>query len=135
MNWTRVLVGGLAAGFVTNLLDFVLHGLLLAPTYERLSEVFTQEQANPLWFLVNSLVIGVLVAVLFGKSRASWAPGWKGGVAFGLLFGLATFFLNHYHPLVIDGFPYYLAWCWGGVGLIDSLVAGAILGAVIRRED
>jgi hypothetical protein len=35
MNWTRVVSGGLAAGIVTWLADFVMHGILLSDTYTR----------------------------------------------------------------------------------------------------
>jgi hypothetical protein len=43
-----------------------------------------------------------------------------------------VFFQRFYDPMVIDGYPYYLAWCQGGISMIDSLLAGAVLGAVIK---
>ena len=133
MNWTRVLLGGLVAGIVTNLADFVMHGMIMANTYKKYDQVFTQTQASPAKFAAVSIVVAVFIAILFAKTRGSWADGAKGGAAFGLWFGLAIFFLNFYSPLVIAGFPYYLGWCWGGMGLIDSLLGGAVLGAIIKR--
>ena len=134
MNWTRIVTGGILAGIVTWLADFVMHGVLLGDTYARYSQVFTQTQANPLSFAAVSVALGLFVAVLFGKTRASWAAGWQGGAAFGVYFGLAVFFGNFYYPLVIDGFPYYLGWCWGGIGVVDSVLAGAVLGAIVPRS-
>ncbi len=134
MNWTRVLLGGIVAGIVTNIADFLMHGMVMAETYKKYDQVFSQAEANPLHFAAVSVVVAIFVAILFGKSRASWGAGWKGGAAFGLWFGLAFFFMNFYHPLVIAGFPYYLAWCWGGIGLIDGVLAGAVLGAIIPRQ-
>lgn len=133
MNWTRVLLGGLVAGIVTNLADFVMHGMIMANTYKKYDQVFTQTQASPAKFAAVAIMISIFVAILFAKTRGSWADGAKGGVTFGLWFGLAIFFLNFYSPLVIAGFPYYLGWCWGGMGLIDSLLGGAVLGAIIKR--
>jgi hypothetical protein len=133
MNWTRVLLGGLAAGIVTTIADFVLHGMVMAPTYMRYTEVFSQTQANPLWFTLISICIGIAVAVLFALTRGSWASGVAGGVTFGFFVGLVGFFPSFYSPLVIEGFPYYLAWCWGGITMIDSLLAGAVLGGIVRR--
>lgn len=117
-----------------NLADFVMHGLVMGPTYKRYTGIFTQTQANPAWFALIAVCIGLSAALLFSKSRASWAPGWKGGVTFGFLLGLVGFFPSFYSSLVIDGFPYYLSWCWGGITLIDSLLAGAVLGAIVKRE-
>ena len=79
MNWNRVIGGGIAAGIVLWLAGFVMHGVILGKTYERYTEAFTQTQANPLHFLAISVALGVFAAVLFGKTRASWAAGAKGG--------------------------------------------------------
>jgi hypothetical protein len=132
MSWTRAILAGLVAGFVMNLADFVMHGLLLANTYERY-DVFTKEQANPFWFLVISFCIGIAAAILFAKSRGSWAQGWKGGATFGFFLGLTAYFANFYNPLVLEGFPYYLSWCWGGINLIDGVLGGAVLGAIYKK--
>ena len=134
MNWTRILLGGLAAGIVMTIADFVMHGMIMAPTYMRYTEVFSQTQANPAWFMLIGICIALTAALMFGKTRASWAPGWKGGLTFGFFLGLVGFFPGFYNVLVIDGFPYHLVWCWGGITMIDSLIAGAILGLVIKRE-
>ena len=69
-----------------------------------------------------------MAALLFARTRGSWAAGWKGGLSFGLFLGLVLFFQRFYDPLVIDGYPYYLSWCQGGISMIDSLLAGAVIG-------
>ena len=81
-----------------------------------------------------SIAVSLGVAILFAKTRATWASGWKGGATFGLFFGIAHFFTGFYNPLVIAGFPYYLGWCWGGIGVIGGVVRGAVLGALIPRN-
>lgn len=134
MNWTRILAGGVAAGIAMNVADFVMHGMIMSATYMRYTEVFSQTQANPLWFTLIGVCMGIAAALLFGKTRASWAPGWKGGLVYGFFLGLVGFFPDFYNALVIEGFPYYLVWCWGGITMIDSLIAGTVLGAVIRRD-
>ena len=133
MNWGRVFAGGIVGGIVVNLVDFVLHGQVMAETYKKYDTVFSQKEANPAFFFAAAILVGIFVALLFAKTRASWAEGWKGGATFGLFFGLATFFMNFYNPLVIADFPYYLSWCWGGIGVIDGVVGGAVLGSIIKR--
>jgi hypothetical protein len=133
MNWTRVVVGGVVAGIVTNLVDFLMHGVILANTYKKYTVAFTQTQTNPLFFLAVSVAISFFAAVLFAKTRGSWGEGWAGGAAFGFFLGLTFFFRNFINPLVINGFPYYLGWCWGGIDTITCTVAGAVLGTIIKR--
>lgn len=132
MNWTRIGLAGLASGIVTWLSDFVQHGIIMAPTYKRLSTVYSQTEANPAWFLLVSVSICTMAALLFARTRTSWATGGKGGLSFGLFLGLVIFFQRFYDPLVIDGFPYWLAWCQGGISMIDSLLAGAVIGTIVK---
>ena len=134
MNWTRILLGGLAAGIVMTIADFVMHGMIMGPTYMKHPEVFDQTAANPLWFVLVAICISLTLALLFGRTRASWAPGWKGGLTFGFFLGLVAFFPDFYLSIVIDEFPYHLVWCWGGIKMIDSLLAGAVLGLIVKRS-
>ena len=105
MNWTRVLIAGVAAGIATNLADFAMHGVIMANTYKKYTEVFSQTPANPLWFLAVALCLSLSAAVLFAKTRSSWAAGWTGGATFGFFLGLVGFWPGFYQSLTIDGFP------------------------------
>jgi hypothetical protein len=133
MNWTKVFLAALLGGIANNLVNFALHGFALAATYERYSDVFSQEQANPLFFLLIAIVSGVLMAILFAKTRSSWAPGARGGLIFGLLVGALVSTLHFFHPLVIEGFPYYLAWCWIGIDVIAFAVEGVVMSFLIKE--
>lgn len=135
MNWTRIVVGSLLSGVLTWLLGFVLHGIVLGPTYQEYSDVFSQEQASPLWFLLVAVVLQFVAAVVFAKTRGSWGAGWLGGLAFGAGVGALIGCQGFYWPLVIAGFPYYLAWCWLGVDVITYAGGGLVLGLTIPRRD
>jgi hypothetical protein len=110
-----------------------MHGFIMADTYMRYP-VFTQEQANPLHFLLTSVLIGLAAALLYAKTVDSWTGGWKGGAVFGFFLGLFGFFPNFYDALVYEGFPYFLSWCWGGMGMIDAVIGGALIGAIYKKK-
>ena len=133
MNWTRALVAGVVGGIVMWIADFVLHGFVMGGTYMKYPEVFTQEPSNPLLFLVIEVLIGIPAAIIFAKTRQSWAEGVKGGLSFGFWIGLLGFFPQFFNNLVIKGFPYFLGWCWGGITLIVALILGIVLGLMIKR--
>ena len=115
-----------------NIVSFVLHGFVMADTYRRYDQVFEQEAANPLFFVLTSLALGLVVAIVFSKTRAAWSAGIKGGLTFGALAGLLPGFTNFYWPMVIAGFPYFLAWCWLGIDVIVFAVGGAVLALIIK---
>ena len=132
MNWSKVLIGGVVAGIALNITEFVFHGLIMSSTYARFP-VFTQEPANPIYFLLVAVCVSIAAAILFSKSRACWGDGAKGGATFGACLGLVVFFSFFYDPLVLEGYPYYLAWCQGTITLIALTIMGTALGLVIKK--
>jgi hypothetical protein len=127
------MLAALVGGIVMWLASFVLHGLIMGNTYLRYPEVFTQEQTNPLWFLIIEVLIAFPAAVIFARTRASWSEGIAGGLTFGFWLGLVGSFAQLFSPLVMEGFPYYLGWCWFGINMIVALFLGGVLGVMIRR--
>ena len=131
MNWSRALIAGVVAGFVVNLADFVMHGLMLGPAYRRYP-VFAQEPANPIWFLVISVGIALPATLLFARTREIWREGVAGGATYGFWLGLISFFPPFYNVLVLEGYPYHLTWCWAGINLIDSVLLGTVAGIIYK---
>lgn len=138
MNWGRAIGAGLAAGFVQNIANFVMHGLVLGGMYLE-QPAFVQEPDNMamqiVWFLVIALVLGVVASLLFASSRQSWQPGVKGGLHFGVLLGAVVGFQQFYLTLVVNDFPYHVAWLWLAVDVISFGIGGMVLGAVYKRAE
>ena len=131
MNWSKAVIAGLVGGVALWFSNFILHGLVMGGTYQKY-EVFRMD-SGPMYFLAISVLMAVFAALLFAKTRGSWAAGLTGGATFGFFLGLFTFFAHFYNPLTIDGFPYYLSWCWGGIGLIALTIMGAAIGLVYKE--
>jgi len=132
MNMKKVLFIGLAGGVLLWFYNFLMHGIIMADTYTG-NAVFKQEASNPLWFLLVEFCMATAGAMIFVKTRNAWADGPKGGATFGLFVGLLTFFAQFIEPLVISGFPYYLAWCWGGISLIGWVIYGGLAGTMYKQ--
>ncbi len=131
MNWNKALIIGVAGGIVLWLYNFVMHGMVMAETYMG-NAVFRQD-GNPAWFLAVEAGMAFGGALLFVKTRAAWADGPKGGIMFGSFMGLVAFFAMFTYPLVISAFPYYLAWCWGGIAVIGWMLYGAVAGLIHKQ--
>ena len=138
MNWGRAVVAGLVAGIAQNIVNFVMHGLILdtAGTYEG-HAAFAQEDDPTVfvWFTAIALVIGVVAALFFASSRQSWQAGPRGGLHFGILLGAVVGFQQFYLTLVINEFPYHVAWIWLAVEIISFGVGGMVLGTMVKRAD
>lgn len=132
MNWSKIGIAGLAAGIVLTLVNYIAHGILLKETYSRYDVI--AEPSPRIHFLLVAVLIGLVGAILFAKTRDCWAEGVGGGATFGFWFGLGAFFASFYSSMVIVGFPYFLNWCWGGINLIGAVLAGLVLGAVYKKD-
>ena len=134
MDWKKAIIAGVVAGIAMNIAEFIMHAVIMASTYAKYPEVFTQEGDNPIFFTLVALCISISAAILFGKTRQSWADGFKGGATYGFFLGMPFFFVRFYDALVYEGYPYYLSWCQGTINLIVIMIAGGVMGLMYRRE-
>lgn len=131
MNWFKVFITGVVGGLVVWVYNSLVHGLIMSKTYEK-HEIFRQD-ANYIWFAISMVIIAFFCALLFAKTRNSWAEGLKGGITFGFFVGLIFFFYQFRNVLIFEGFPYHLSWCWGGIELIGWVVFGFVAGMLIKK--
>lgn len=127
----RTLFAVLAVFVAWSILDFILHGLLLQSTYEATASLWRpmDEMNMPLMYFVTLLSSGCFVliyALLVGER--SLGSGLKFGALFGLAVGIPMGFGSYsYMPI-----PLTLAWSWFIGTWIEAIVAGAIVGAMVR---
>lgn len=132
MNWSKAVIAGIVGGIVLNVYDFIMHVLILGNTYQTHTEVFRQD-ANTLWFILIDFLLAIAAALFFAKSRSAWSAGVKGGVTFGFWLGLIAFLATFFNPLLFEGFPYFLTWCWGSITFIGWLIFGAVAAAIYKE--
>lgn len=132
MNWGKAILAGAVGGVVVNLYSGLMHGFIMSETYKK--HALLSQNPSMIWLFVVSITIGIGGGLLFAKSRDSWGAGVKGGVTFGFWMGVVTFFAHFYNPLIFEGFPYFLSWCWGGITLIGWMVFGAVASLIYKES-
>jgi hypothetical protein len=96
INWTRVLIGGLIAGVVANVLWFASWGLLIRPTLgvalEALGRPLHETVSATVLMVVLNFLGMILVIWLYAAIRPRYGAGPRtaalAGVAAGLLVGI-----------------------------------------------
>lgn len=128
----RILMATVAIFIAWSVMDFVIHGILLKPTYDATASMWRpmEEMNMPLMYLVT-LVIAVCFVLIYQMiERKSLATGIKYGLLFGIAFGVSMG-LGSYSYLPI---PMSLAWGWLGGTLVELLVAGVIVGMLVKSD-
>jgi pimeloyl-ACP methyl ester carboxylesterase len=136
INMGRVLIGGLAAGFVINCGEFVLNSMVLAADMEAyMSKVgLTMPGGSQIaWFVLFGFALGIVTTWLYAAIRPRFGPGPKTAI----VAGLVAWFLAALYPslffLVLGMMPA------GSVitGIIWELVEmplAALVGGALYKE-
>ena len=131
MDFKKFLAIGLAVGIAANIIDFFVHGQLLADFY---THPPFRQGVNPGWMILSDFVAAFVFAWFYLAVAGSFAPGVPGGATMGFYTGVLLIFpaaiLMH---LMFEGIPYYLAWIWIFYAVAWYVCAGMIAGAINKR--
>jgi hypothetical protein len=139
MNTGRIVTGGLAAGLVMNVIDFLANGLWLGPRWTAQMQLFhpnlaqRSDTGSMIGWIVVDFLAGISVVWLYAAIRPRLGPGPKTA----LCAGFALWFITRltFASYVFNGF---FTWRLITVSSICSLVAalaGAYLGGWLYKEE
>jgi hypothetical protein len=126
----KILLGGVAVFVAWEILDFVIHGLILGSTYATLQNLFRSQAEMKMGLLVVVTLIGALAfTAVYGwfvkpKSLAT-------GAKFGLLWGFGGGVMMGYGTYASMPVPYILALAWFLGTWVEFTVAGLLAGLII----
>jgi len=128
----RLLLAIVALFVAWSILDILIHGLILASTYQATAS---------LWRPMNEMKMGLMktltlvVAIAFAGIYAALIDrkSVSAGAKFGLLFGIATGFSMGFGTYCVMPIPMRLAAGWAAGTLVETVIGGLIVGAIIRR--
>ena len=129
----RLFVAGIAVFVAWALLDALAHRMLLQPLYESDAGIWRPiSEMNPV--LIG--VVAVLLIVVFLTAYKvlvrpkSLVTGLYLGGLLGAALGASAGFGTYIHSPI----PVALAWGWFVLGTVKGLIAGVILGVLIREN-
>jgi hypothetical protein len=131
INVGRVIVGGLIAGLVVNVSEFVLNTFVVADDMNaamKAMNVPAMDTSQIPYFVVFSFLLGIATVWLYGAIRPRFGPG----VATAVYAALAVWFLAYLYPtlffLVLHIFTakaLIISAIWGLAEIVIAGVAGA----------
>jgi hypothetical protein len=129
----RLVKLGVVMGIVLNVIDFIVQGNLMAGLYAA-SPAF-RNTADVIPFLVLGDVVAAFVfAWAYLKLGSATGDGPGGGALFGLYAGVLLAFPTYiFNNLLINNYPYSLAWTLTIYTIIVYVILGAIAGALKKR--
>ena len=128
----KILLATLAIFVAWEILDFLIHSVLLAPMYEETSQLWRPMEEMKM--LVMYLV--VLISAFFFSAVYGWLvrpKSMKNALLYGLLFGLGAGTSMGYGSYSFMPIPYWMAFGWFLGTTVEAVVGGLLLGLIVRE--
>jgi hypothetical protein len=137
INMGRVIIAGLVAGIVADILGFLVDGMLLAPRWAdgmtRLGHGNFSSSAW-IWFNVLGLVSGIALIWIYAAIRPRFGAGVKTAICAGIVFWIVGSLLPNLSIMWVAGlFSRHLTAMTTAGNLVETLAA-AIAGAALYKE-
>jgi hypothetical protein len=139
INTSKVVVGGLVAGAVANVLGFLLFGLWLGPRFQAEAAAVAPSLAQAMTgtataaTVVTTFIIGWLLVWLYAAMRPRFGPGPKTAMAAAIVVWILGF-IFHLESLfsgMVTGSTYALA----SVAAAIQVGVAAWVGAMMYKEE
>lgn len=131
INFGRVVLGGLLAGLVINISEFILNGVVYADEMKAAMAALNKPPiANGMivWFVLLGFGLGIMTVWVYAAIRPRFGPGVRTAVCASLtIWGLAYLYPNLF-MIIMNLFPrgmMTVATIWGAVEIVIAGVAGA----------
>ena len=133
INWARVFGGGLLAGLIINLGEFILNEPILGADFAEAMASMNREPPGSgaiMIFVMLGFAIGILAVWLYAAIRPRFGAGAKTAACAGLTVWALAWLYPNVGFMAMDMFPFKLlliASLWGAVEVTLATVAGAWL--------
>lgn len=136
INMKGVVLGGLLAGVVLNVVDYVLYGVVLAKDFEAAMQTLGKGPISGsmiVWFVILDFLYGIGLIYLYAAIRPRFGPGPRTAVYAGLLLWVFIGLLHALGESAMGLFPGRL-YVIGTVVALVLLPVAAVIGAKYYTE-
>ncbi len=135
-NTKKFIIAVIAIYIIKQILDFIIHGLILEPTYEKMSDIWRPDMEDKMWVMY---VTGFVFSFLFVHIYHFFMKGhFKSGVATGFCYGLLMGLLMEGGGMFNDYALYNLSaglmWQWFIFGMIQMIIYGIVVSYIYKPK-
>jgi len=131
MNTKKFILSSLIVYVVFEVLNFLIHGVILSDMYMRTASLWRADMDQMMWIIyVGDILKAFLFVFIFTKGLEN--KGWAEGMRFGLLMGLYVAIGMGFGSYAMYPIPFILALQWFIYVTIQLVICG-IVAAIIYK--
>lgn len=130
----KVLIGFVVTFILLEVLDILIHGVILMSVYQATQNVWRPDMMQKMWILhIVKIVVALLVAFIFSKGYEG--KGIMEGLRYGLYIGVLMSIGMADGTYAMIAIPYSLALQWFIYGVIEYTIVGVALALVFGKKE
>jgi hypothetical protein len=133
----RLILGGIVAGIVANLLDYLVDGVLLGPMWNHQLETWGRgpfSGSQILWFQLFGIIIGLVAIWIYVGIRPRFGPGVKTAIYAGIAVWIIAILVPNFALMWVPHFFSGHLTLYTSIGGLFESVIGTIAGAALYKE-
>jgi hypothetical protein len=137
INVARLILGGIVAGIVGNLLDYPVDGVILAPMWNGQLATWGRPPfsgSQIAWIEFFGLIIGLVAIWIYAGIRPRFGPGVKTAIYAGIAVWIAAFLVPNFGLMWVPHFFSGHLTAYTTLGALFECVIGTIAGAAVYKE-
>jgi hypothetical protein len=134
---SRLILGGIVAGIVANLLDYLVDGVLLGPMWNHQLETWGRPPfsgSQIAWFLGFGIIIGLVAVWIYAGIRPRFGPGVKTAMYAGIAVWIIAILVPNFALMWVTHFFSGHLTLYTSIGGLFESVIGTIAGAALYKE-
>jgi hypothetical protein len=129
----KVLIGFVVTFILLEVLDILVHGVILMSAYQATQNVWRPDMMQKMWILhIVKIVAAFIISFIFSKGYEG--KGMMEGMRFGLYMGVLMSMGMAYGTYAMIAIPYSLALQWFIYGVIEYIIVGIGLALVFGKK-
>lgn len=132
MNKKRFILASIIVFVVYEVINYIVHMLLLSNQYMALMELWRSDMEQKMWIMyIATLIFSFLFVYIYIKGYEG--KGIIEGVRYGLILGLLVNVVGMFNQYVVYPIPLGLIIQWFIYGMIQFIICGIVAAALYRE--
>jgi len=133
MNVKKMVLASIAVFIGFQVMDYVIHGVILSPVYKSLAHIWRPDMMPKMWIMtLSSSIMSVFFVYIFIKGYEN--RGIMEGARYGIIAGLFMNVIGMFSQYVMYPIPFSLSVKWFIYGMVEFIVCGVIAALIYKPK-
>ncbi|MBD3223779.1 MAG: hypothetical protein GF313_03570 [Caldithrix sp.] len=134
MNWKRILMATIIVYIVYEVINFIVHGVILSGAYQTMADTWRTDMQSKMWVMyIGDIIFALFFVVIFAKGYEG--KGLMEGIRYGLLMSGFVIIPGMLAQYSVYEVTFVLTLQWIVFGFIKLIIIGMITALIYKPQE